>query len=139
MRIRILAFSMFLFFTTGIIAQTVSIDAKKNLKTARGTVTAYMADINSGRYQESLALFKSDPVSGGEITFEQYQQHCDKNLTNNKEIVSLNLKEKIDSKNKALVKVTVQIRFKDKSKIEKWVMAEKVNGVWKITTKGSMF
>jgi len=139
MKIRILAFLMFLVFASGIMAQTVSIDAKKNLKTARGTVAAYMADINSGRYEESLTLFKNDPVSGGEISLDQYRQHCDSNLSKNKEIVSLFLKEKIDPKNKTLSNVTVQIKYKDKSKVEKWVMVEKVNGVWKMTTKGSMF
>jgi len=57
----------------------------------------------------------------------------------NRQIVSLSLKEKINKKNKLLSNVTVVITYKDKSKAEKWVMAEKVKGIWKITTKGSMF
>jgi len=57
----------------------------------------------------------------------------------NRQIVSLSLKEKINKKNKLLSNVTVVITYKDKSKAEKWVMTEKVKGIWKITTKGSMF
>jgi hypothetical protein len=120
-------------------AQTVRIDAKKNLKTARGTVAEFMAEINKGRYQESLVFFKSNPVAGGEITPEQYQQHCDSSLTKNKTIISLSLSEKTDPKNKSLSRVTIRINYKDKSKAEKWVMAEKIDGVWKMTTKGNMF
>ncbi|PKL16241.1 MAG: hypothetical protein CVV49_17285 [Spirochaetae bacterium HGW-Spirochaetae-5] len=139
MKIRILILSIFLISASAVMAQTMKIDAKKNLKTARGTVAAFMAEINSGRYEESLEFFKSDPVSSGEITLEQYRQHCDSNLTMNKQIVSLSLKEKTDPKNKLLSTVTVKIIYKDKSKAEKYVVAEKVNGIWKLTTKGSMF
>jgi len=139
MKKRILILSMFVIFASAVMAQTMKIDAKKNLKTARGTVAAFMAEINSGRYEESLAFFKSNPVSSGEITIEEYRQHCDSNLTMNRQIVSLSLKEKINKKNKLLSDVTVVITYKDKSKAEKWVMAEKVNGIWKMTTKGSMF
>lgn len=130
---------MLLTVSAVVMAETVKIDAKRNLKTARGTVAAFMAEINGGRYQESLLFFKSDPVGSGEISLKQYQQHCDSNLTRNRGIVSLTLSEKADPANKSLSKVTLRINYKDKTKTEKWVMAEKIEGVWKMTTKGSMF
>lgn len=126
-------------FIFGANAQTFKMNNKRDLKTAKGVAVTFFRDINRGKYEESLTLFKNDPVAANELSLEEYKSFVDENITNGRKIKKVFLTEKEVEDNENQLEYTITIYYKDKSEKEKWVIVEKVEGVWKLTTRGSLF
>lgn len=132
----LIIFTTFLF---GANAQSFKMNNKRDLKNAKGVVVTFFRDINRGKYEESLTLFKNDPVAANELSLEEYKSFVDDNITNGGKIKTIYLTEKEVEDNGAQLEFTITIDYKDKSSKEKWVIVEKVEDVWKLTTRGSLF
>ncbi|MBP7553060.1 MAG: hypothetical protein KA885_06505 [Spirochaetes bacterium] len=126
-------------FIFGANAQTFKMNNKRDLKTAKGVAVTFFRDINRGKYEDSLTLFKNDPVAANELSLEEYKRFVDENITNGRKIKKIFLTEKDVEDNENQLEYTITIFYKDKSEKEKWVIVEKVEGVWKLTTRGSLF
>jgi len=126
-------------FIFGANAQTFKMNNKRDLKTAKGVAVTFFRDINRGKYEDSLTLFKNDPVAANELSLEEYKRFVDENITNGRKIKKIFLTEKDVEDNENQLEYTITIFYKDKSEKEKWVVVEKVEGVWKLTTRGSLF
>jgi len=111
-------------FIFGANAQTFKMNNKRDLKTAKGVAVTFFRDINRGKYEDSLTLFKNDPVAANELSLEEYKRFVDENITNGRKIKKIFLTEKDVEDNENQLEYTITIYYKDKSEKEKWVIFE---------------
>lgn len=116
-----------------------SFNAAETPGTAKWVVASFFDNINTGEYEKSLELFVTSPVTAGEISLEQYIGFVNQSLSNNKSITKIGLIEEAVEETTEQLKITVQITYGDGSEASKWVICQQVEGVWKMTTRGSMF
>lgn len=127
------------FFITSVSSQTFKINSKRNLKTSKGVICAFFSDINSGKFDDALLLFKEDPIKKGEISLEEFTWYVGSKISRDGSIVSINLTEEKVEDNKNAIKMNIIIYYNDNTQQKKWVLLEKDQNDWKLTIRGSLF
>lgn len=107
--------------------------------TAKWEVATFIQNMNSGKYDEALLQFSVNPVANGDISLDEFKVFADGNVTKNCTITSLTLTETPEEFDSNVIKVDIIINYADGSTHNCWVNAEKVDEVWKVTTRGSLF
>ncbi len=94
--------------------------------------------INEGKYEESLNLFKNNPVGPSKMQMQEYTEYINY-ISKDKTIISVDLSHVPAEDMENAVEVTSVIWYKDGTGVSKWVIVETVDGKWQLTTRGSLF
>jgi len=119
--------------------QPSGLNANEVQGTAKWVMATYLDDINKGEYEKSLLYFLNNPVASGELSMEDYIAFADNSITKQKTIKTIALSEKASTDIENTIEMNMEITYSDGSNASKWLQIQQVDGIWKLTTRGSLF
>jgi len=107
--------------------------------TSKWVMASYLDELNKGEYEKSLLHFLNNPVESRELNMNDYIAFADNSITNKKTIDSITLNDNVVADVENTIEMQLEITYSDGSKASKWVQMQQVDGIWKLTTRGSLF
>lgn len=133
----IVILSMFALVSTGCRS---SFSSKYQKDTPSWAVAKFVENLNAGKYDEAVKLLNVNPIENGAIDAEDFKTYVDDCITKHcsvdKATVTGETPEDFDPET---IKVDISLIFTDGSVKAAWVDAERVDGIWKVTTRGTLF
>ena len=118
---------------------TSSLSSGYKKGSAQWEVATFIQNINSGKHEEALKQFRVNPLENEEITVEEFKNFTSERITKGNTVTAIELTETPEEFDPNMIRVNVNFTYSDGSAQTLWVDAQNIDGVWKITTRGSMF
>lgn len=119
--------------------QSTGLMANQVEGTSKWVIASYLDKLNNGEYEQSLLFFLNPPVANGELTMNEYVAFADNSLTKQKTISAISLSEKVVAEINNTIEMYIEFTYLDGSNASKWVQMQQADGIWKLTTRGSLF